>query len=458
MPDSSFDVVIVGAGAAGVCCAGEFVALGLRPLLICETPDVGWALRSVTVEGNRGFVQHPTWQIGWNGGWWSGLARRLNVPVQFHLPAPLQLMMRADRSLIPLYSCSSAAAIADVFANLAPMPLDDVRPELERVLGEILALSWEEMQELQATPLAEWLDAHNADFLLQMMLAVLFANVTETTPDIAIEYLSAYGAFAMLRGLVCSEAPTVAITPDVRDGLLLPLAHAIEAGGGEVRRGAKVQEVTVLDGRVTGLLLQSGEHIAAENVVLATGTRRVPDLLPDPPAEVTAAAEFSGSMGRQDICTYTVLDSPVVDIENLTMLTDEDGNNLAFLFPMHAITPWATQPGTQMLVAQAFYPHEEFEAMGGREGAAKHLLALQDEMFPGFARAARATETLTHRHYWLDTLTHGPKLPARSAEIDGLWFAGDGSAPIVGIGVDGAAGAGITRARQVAAALARSEP
>lgn len=456
MTDSEFDVVVVGAGAAGVCCAGEFVALGLRPLLICETPDVGWALRSVEVDGNLGFVQHPTWQIGWNGGWWSGLARRLNVPVQFHLPAPLQLMMREDRSLIPFYTCSSAAAIADVFANLAPMPLDDLRPELERVLSEILSLSWEEMQLLQTKPLSEWLEEHDCDFMLQMMLAVLFANVTETTPDVAIEYLSAYGAFAMLRGLVCSEAPTVATVPDVRDGLLIPLAKAVEAGGGEIRRRAKVQEVTIENGRVTGLLLQSGEHIAADNVVLATGTRRVPDLLPNPPAEVSAAVEFSGSMGRQDICTYTVLDEPVIDIHNLTMLTDADGNNLAFLFPMHAIAPWGTQPGEQMLVAQAFYPYDEWDAMGGKEGVAKHLLALQDEMFPGFAKAARRTEILTHRHYWLDTLTHGPKLPGRCESIDGLWFAGDGSAPIVGIGVDGAAGAGISRARQVAAHLGKS--
>jgi glycine/D-amino acid oxidase-like deaminating enzyme len=451
--DSEFDVVVVGAGAAGVCCAGEFVALGLRPLLICETPDVGWALRSIEVDGNRGFVQHPTWQIGWNGGWWSGLAKRLNVPVAFHLPAPLQLMMREDRSLIPFYTCSSAAAIADVFENLAPMPLGDLRPELERVLSEILALSWEEMQPLQTKPLSEWLDEHDCEFMLQMMLAVLFANVTETTPDVAIEYLSAYGAFAMLRGLVCSEAPTVATIPDVREGLLIPLANAIEAGGGEIRRRAKVAEVTVVDGRVTGLLLQSGEHIAASNVVLATGTRRVPDILPNPPAEVAAAIEFSGSMGRQDICTYTVLDDPVIDIHNLTMLTDADGNNLAFLFPMHAICPWTTQPGEQMLVAQAFYPYDEWDAMGGKEGVAKHLLALQDEMFPGFAKAARRTETLTHRHYWLDTLTHGPKLPGRCESVEGLWFAGDGSAPIVGIGVDGAAGAGISRARQVAAEL-----
>lgn len=246
MVEEPFDVVVVGAGAAGVCCAGEFVVQGLRPLLICETPDVGWALRSVIVDGNRGFVQHPIWQIGWGGGWWYTLARQLNAPVQFHVPPPLQLLMRPTGTRQPLYPCASAAAIFSVFAELAPVPIDPLRDEFERVVGEILALPWLQLLELTDTPLAAWLDQH---------------------------------------------------------------------------------------------------------------------------------------------------------------------------------------------------------------GAAQHLLDLQDELFPGFAKATEATASLTHRHYWLDPLVHGPKLPSTTDAIRGLWFAGDGSTPIGGIGVDGAAGAGVLRARQVARSL-----
>ena len=56
------DVVVVGAGMAGLCCAATLLREGLAPTLVCETPEVGWSLRSITLgEGgrNRGFVQHP---------------------------------------------------------------------------------------------------------------------------------------------------------------------------------------------------------------------------------------------------------------------------------------------------------------------------------------------------------------------------------------------------------------
>lgn len=453
MVEEPFDVVVVGAGAAGVCCAGELVVQGLRPLLICETPDVGWALRSVIVDGNRGFVQHPIWQIGWGGGWWYTLARQLNAPVQFHVPPPLQLLMRETGTRHPLYPCASAAAIFSVFAQLAPVPIDPIREEFERVVGEILALPWPQLLELTDTPLATWLAEHGADPVLQMVLSLLFANVTETTPAVALEYLSAFGAFAMLRGLVCGEAPAVSVAPDVREGVLVPLAQAIERRGGQVRRGCRVGQVTVDGDRVTGLALASGEEIRSDVVVLATGTRRVPALLPFLPPEVEAAAAHSASLGRQDICTYTVLGDAVVDLEHITMVADADGSNLAYLFPMHAVAPWSTQPGKQMLVAQAFYPRAQFDALGGADGAARHLLDLQDELFPGFAKATDATASLTHRHYWLDPLVHGPKLPSTTDAIGGLWFAGDGSTPIGGIGVDGAAGAGVLRARSVAQSL-----
>src|SRR3954447_13257456 len=82
MRDEQPDVIVIGAGLAGLCCAGELLLEGLRPLLICEQAEVGAALRPEIVEGNRGSIQVPTWQIGWGGGWWPMLAKRLNVPIK----------------------------------------------------------------------------------------------------------------------------------------------------------------------------------------------------------------------------------------------------------------------------------------------------------------------------------------------------------------------------------------
>ena len=78
---TEFDAIVIGAGVAGLCCAGTLVAQGLRPLLVCETKEVASTLRSQWVDGNRGIMQHPAWQVAWGGGWWYGLARELNIPV-----------------------------------------------------------------------------------------------------------------------------------------------------------------------------------------------------------------------------------------------------------------------------------------------------------------------------------------------------------------------------------------
>src|SRR3989442_85355 len=126
---------------AGLCCAGELVLQGARPLLISETKEVGFALRAQMVEGNRGIIQAPTWQVGWNGGWWPTLARRMNIPVQvpkgFGVLDYLPVMEGMDE-IFDLPQCSiSAAALADTLATLFP-PLAELKSEFSRVLHEAL--------------------------------------------------------------------------------------------------------------------------------------------------------------------------------------------------------------------------------------------------------------------------------------------------------------------------------
>jgi glycine/D-amino acid oxidase-like deaminating enzyme len=77
-----FDVAVVGAGFAGVCCAGTLVQQGLNIALIAEAPEVGWNLRPTWVGESRGTVQHPMWQQDWGGGWWFPLARSLSAEVR----------------------------------------------------------------------------------------------------------------------------------------------------------------------------------------------------------------------------------------------------------------------------------------------------------------------------------------------------------------------------------------
>jgi phytoene dehydrogenase-like protein len=456
MASNEADVVVVGAGIAGLVCAAELLREGLTPILICETPEVGWAIRAVKMGENgrnRGFVQHPLHSPGLNGGAWYSAARFLNVPVSYDVSPPMHLLNRGTGQTAKLKACASATAVADLFATIAPIPIDDQRDGIIALLHRALMLSWEELAGLQRTPLADWLEGEGSDPVLAMAMYVLAANLTETTAAAAAEHVSVYGMMAMLRGLVCGEALVTAPSPDPWEGLAVPLGKGLDANGCTVMRGAKVDRVIVEDGRAVGVALVNGDEVRGKAVALAVGNPRITGLLESVPPEIQVALDYAEKLLGHDACTYTLTDKPVVPIKNLLMVADEFGNNEAYLFPMHAVAPSSCEPGKYLLAAQVQMSKEDYVNGGGHDGAIKRLLAVQEELFPGLEAATIERKEQTHKHHWLNPLTHGPKLPAQSADIPGLYFAGDGSTPIVGIGVDGAGQAGLLRARRIAADL-----
>lgn len=454
MPKLDADVVVVGAGVAGLCCAAQLVAEGVSATVVCETPEVGWALRSAQLgTSSKGFVQHPIFQPGLNGGSWFSAARIVNAPVSFHVSPPMHILNKATGARAELRAAPSASAILDVLAPLVPFPLDELRADLERVLNVALRMSWEELAALQRTPLTHWVAEQGGDQTLTMIMCVLAANLTETTPQVAAEHVSVYGMMGMLRGLVSGEAFVTAPSPDPWEGLLVPLGRGLDAAGCPVRRGARVEQLIVEDGRAAGVALRGGDEVRGRAVALAVGNPRIPGLLGPLASEVSAPLDYANELLGHDACTYSLLDKPVVPLQNMTMVADAAGNNLAYLFPMQAIAPDSTEEGRWLLAAQAQFSKEAYAEIGGHDGAVKHLLDLQEDMFPGFHDATVDRTEMTHKHHWLNPLTHGPKLPAQSSDVPGLYFAGDGSTPILGIGVEGAGQAGAIRARQIAADL-----
>jgi phytoene dehydrogenase-like protein len=455
MPDNDVDVVVVGAGVAGLCCAAHLLAEGLTATLVCETPEVGWALRSAQLgKSSKGFVQHPILQTGLNGGSWFSAARIVNAPVSYHISPPMHILNKDTGARAELKACPSASAILNVLAPLVPFPLDEQRADLERVLNVALRMSWDELADLQRTPLVQWVAEQGGNDVLSMIMCVLAANLTETTPAVAAEHVSVYGMMGMLRGLVSGEAVVTAPSPDPWEGLCVPLGRGLDAAGCTVRRGSKVAQVIIEGGRAVGVALENGDEIRARAVALAVGNPRVPALLEKVYDEVAGALDYAAQLLGHDACTYALLDrEDVVPLRNMTMVADAMGNNLAYLFPMNYIAPDSTEDGRWLLACQAQFSKEAFAEIGGNEGAVKHLLDLQEEMFPGFTDATVELKTMTHKHHWLNPLTHGPKLPAESSDVPGLYFAGDGSAPIQGIGVEGAGQAGAIRARRIAADL-----
>jgi glycine/D-amino acid oxidase-like deaminating enzyme len=444
------DLVVVGAGAAGLCCAATALQEGLTVALVCETREVGWSLRPVVVGNSRGFVQHPIWQPNLGGGSWYNAARFLNADVRFHLSPALHLFNKDTGRTLELSYAPSASAIAGLFAQIAPMPIDEQRPDMERILDIALQMPHEELARMDQTLFSQWIAEQGADPILTMILCVLAASISETTPQIAMERLSVFGVITMLRGLVCGESPTTAPFPDPWEGLMIPLAKGLEAKGCEVKRSARVADVIVEDGRAVGVLLKSGGEVRARAVALATGLPRIPKIMSAVPAEVQAVVDYAEDAKGYDCCTYCLLDKDVVPLRNITMVTDATGTAHGYIFPMREAAPGSVEDGRWLIAAQALFTPDAYEAIGGHDGAVNKLLDLQEELYPGFKAATVAQETQLHPYGFINGIICGPKLPEECAEIPGLYFAGEGSSPTNGFGVEGAGQAGTQRARRIA--------
>ena len=449
------DVVVVGAGIAGLCCAATLLERGLTPTLICETPEVGWSLRAVRIGRSRGFVQHPVWQPGLDGGAWYAAAKFLNAPVNFDLSPPLQLHRMADRSTITLGVSTSPAGIVDTFAKISTLPIADQRPGLEKLMHEVQTMSWIEISQLSEAPLADWLQQRGADPIVSKIMCGLAAKISEIPLETAERILNAYGILTKIRALLFGEAFCTSPTPDPWEGMVLPLARALEAQGCAIVRSAAVHDVLIEHGRACGVALKSGIEIRSRAVALATATPRVARILSDLPDTVRAAVDHAESVKGYDCCTYSLLDRDVTKgLANITMITDEQGANRGYVFPMHAVSPGSTEEGRFLLAAQSQHMPEEYDALGGHEGAVHSLLSLQERLYPGLEDATVERTTQVHPYGWLNPSTHGPKLRGRCEEIPGLYFAGDGSTPTMSFGVEGAGQAGRLRALTIAEDLA----
>jgi glycine/D-amino acid oxidase-like deaminating enzyme len=452
------DVVVVGAGIAGLCCAATLLEQGLQPILICETPEVGWSLRAVQVGRSRGFVQHPIWQPGLGGGSWFSAAKYLNAPVSFDVSPPLQIHRMADHSTVTLSVSTSPAAIVDTFADISALPIKDQRDGLEKLMREVQGMSWTQISQLSETPLAEWLQQRGADPVVAQIMCGLAAKVSEIPVDVAEQILNAYGILTKIRTLLFGEAFCTSPAPDPWEGMVLPLARALEAKGCTILRSAAMDDVLIEQGRAAGVVLKSGAEIRGRAVALATGTPRIARILKNMPAAVRAAVEHADSVKGYDCCTYSLLDRDVTNgLANITMITDEQGANRGYVFPMHAVSPGSTEEGKFLLAAQSQHMSDEYHALGGHDGAVQSLLGLQERLYPGLENATVQRATQVHPYGWLNPSTHGPKLPGRCEEIPGLYFAGDGSTPTMSFGVEGAGQAGRLRALTIAGDFA-SDP
>ena len=356
MADAQFDKIVIGAGWAGLACAAELVRQGDRPLLICETNEVGAMFRVQDVgDKSRAFVQHLTWQIGWGGGWWHPLVRELNVPVRLFPPAHLAIVLKggtADTAVQLPFASPSASAVMRVIADMG-WPLDDATAkEFEEITHRALAIPYEELWAMHDVPLTKWLDEQGASELVSTFFLMLTGVVANGLSLEDAAELSVFGGIGTFRYFPGGEAILPIPYPNPREGVFIPLAQEIERRGGTIWRGRRVERVLVEGGQVCGVRLQDGTEVRAPNVAIATGNGRIKAILDPIPPEAEPALDYSSRLLRRDLAVYILLDRQVVGNEyQLTAIVDPATFGTDWFVPMHSLAPWLVEPGKQLVIS-----------------------------------------------------------------------------------------------------------
>jgi phytoene dehydrogenase-like protein len=452
-----FDAIVVGAGLAGLCCAGELVKEGRRPLLVCETKEVGLTFRSEWLGNNRGIMQHLVWAVGWGGGWWYPLTRQLNVPVRFRGGPHFAGTILGSGTTFDIPVVTSSAGMLETIDQIFPLPDGPLRSEFGRALQLGLQADYRELFQLHEVPLMEWFRENGVAEEAAMLVMSFAGLMHELSLEESIKHLSVMGGLLPIRALLCGENAVTVIYPDAREGLCIPLAKAIEQRGGEVWRGRKVARVEVDDARVAAVVLEDGTEVRAPQVAIATGNSRIASLLDPLPPEIVEPLAYTDTFQFQDFTIWATLDKPVMppELEHAYLLAlDPMGSMLQVSWGIHAMAPWTTEPNKQFLGSQSYFPATTVEKMGGEEAVYEQMHNVNEGMYPGYKAAIDQVKTGSHKHTWFSPCSAAPKLPRTIESVEDLWFVGDGSVPVGGLWTEAAASAGILGARGMIAARA----
>src|SRR5437588_6280836 len=304
------DIIVIGAGHNGLVTAFYLAKAGFKPLLLERREAVGGA--AITDEFHPGFKVSTLAHAA--GPLRADVVRDMKLErhgLEMLRPDPCVVSLTPDGRALPLYS--SSAKSAQEIARFSTKDAEQY-PEFERVLkriGSVMA------QVLAMTPPS--IDHPSAGDLFKLLktgkdfrglgrkdmfrvlrwgpMAVADLVGEWFTTELLRATIAARGIFGTAFGPWSAGSGTVflmraagdshpaGITEFPKGGmgaLTAAMAAAAHQAGAEIRVGAEVDHILVKDGAANGVVLKSGEEVAARAVISNADPRRTLLTLLDP--------------------------------------------------------------------------------------------------------------------------------------------------------------------------------
>jgi phytoene dehydrogenase-like protein len=384
------DVLVIGAGAGGLCAAARLADAGHTPLVVEQRDRVGGRASSIERDGftiNTGAIAIEY------GGVLEETFRLVGARFEIRIPDPATKFRLKGR---------------DITLSKGPLGVL-VNGALKK--GAALLRSDDERTTVKA-----WLDGytHNETVhaIFRNLCAAIFAvNADELPAKAFMTYFLTKGAF---RDFGFSPTGTV--------GLMQGLADAITARGGEVRLNASVEALQIEDGVVTGAVVDGAElqpgvlisNAGPEATVALCGREHFdPAYLERMDRDLHATA---------NIVVNIASDEPLFDAPGI--ITFGITRRLCNMANLTATCPELAPPGRQLYVAYGV-PKPAVGRFDERAEVAATLDDLRDE-FDRFDERAEILSVEVMRDEWpAQRSIAGLDLP-RETPIANLFNVGDG--------------------------------
>jgi len=399
---ASYDSIIIGAGAGGLCAAARLTAAGKKVLLLENLNRVGGRAGSEDIEGFTVNIGAIAIELG---STFEETFSLLNVPLDLREPNPATVF-RIDGQLVNVSKgggwglllggfTKQAAKIGAKFADARGGDLPEARLSTE-----------------------EWLNKYTKNATVHAIFrnlcaAIFAANADELPARAFLTYFAIKGAFKRF-----------GFCPRGTQGVWDDLADGIRAHGGEIRLQSQVTGLTFDQGRVTGVTYTHNGH--TETALAATVISNAGPLATAKLAGGEALGEGYLARAQQ---TLRPAANIVINFATRERLVDAPGlitfgrtRRLCNMGELTATCPELAPAGWHQYVAYAV-PRP---ALGDFDEQAETELALQDlrDEFPGFTEAKMLSVRIMRDDWPAQRACAGFDMPQDTA-LPNLWHVGD---------------------------------
>lgn len=398
----TFDAIVVGAGAGGLCAAARLASVGKRTLLIDDHDYLGGRAGTEIIDGHKVNIGAIALELG---GVFEETFEMAGAPLNIREPKPATVFFLDHK-------------IVDVSRGGMGMLIGGLTRKASKILDEFAkARSGSLPDGRQSTE--DWLNGYTKSktvhAIFRNLCAAIFAMNTSEIPARAfLTYFTSKGAFKRF-----------GFHPEGTMGAWQALADSIERNNGEVWLNAPAEQIVVENGAVKAVVVRKGDtlvRVNADIVITNCGPKATVALAgpehftADYVAQTTERLKPAANIVYNFASRESLMTAPGI-------MTFGKTRRLCNIANLTATCPELAPEGWHQYVAYAVPK----PAMGDFDSGAEVEEGMADlrEQFPGFDDKVKMLSVRVMRDDWPAQRTGAGYDMDQATGIDGLWCVGD---------------------------------